>query len=82
MKGDPTSAAAPGLNLAVIFHEVERRQGLHDVIASRQNPEEAQRQASELMRLLDGFLLLRKDSKKQHDARKLPDAGRFSASRF
>ena len=85
MKETLLSAGMSGLNLAVIFHEVERGvRALHDVIASRQNPEEALRQASELMRLLDGFSsLLRKDSKKQHDARKLLDAGRrFSASRF
>ena len=79
------SAGMSGLNLAVIFHEVERGvRALHRVIASGKNPAEAERQASELMHLLEGFsALLRRDSKKQHDARKLLDAGRrFSVPRL
>jgi signal transduction histidine kinase len=79
------SAGMSGLNLAVIFHEVERGvRALHQVIADRQNPAEAERQARDLMHLLDGFaVLLRRDSKKKHSARKLLDAARrFNVLRF
>ena len=73
------------MNLAVIFHEVERGvRALHQVIADGKNPAEAERQASNLMHLLDGFsTLLRRDSRKKHTARKLIDAGRrFSILRL
>ena len=79
------SAGMSGLNLAVIFHEVERGvRALHQVIADGKNPAEAERQASDLMHLLDGFsTLLRRDSRKKHTARKLIDAGRrFSSLRL
>ena len=72
------SAGMSGLNLAVIFHEVERGvRALHQVIVDGKNPSEAERQASDLMHLLDGFsTLLRRDSKTKHTARKLIEAGR------
>jgi signal transduction histidine kinase len=73
------SAGMSGLNLAVIFHEVERGvRALHQVITEGANPAGAAEQAGELMRLLDGFsTLLRRDSKAKHTARKLIDAARL-----
>jgi signal transduction histidine kinase len=79
------SAGMSGLNLAVIFHEVERGvRALHEVIADGKNPEEAERQAKDLMHLLDGFsTLLRRDSRLKHSARKLIEAARrFSVLRL
>ena len=72
------SAGMSGLNLAVIFHEVERGvRVLHQVISDGGDMENAARQAQDLMRLLDGFsALLRRDSKRHHDARKLIEAAR------
>ena len=72
------SAGMSGLNLAVVFHEVERGvRALHQVIAEGEDMESAARQARDLMRLLDGFsTLLRRDSKKQHSGRKLVKAAR------
>lgn len=72
------SAGMSGLNLAVIFHEVERGvRALHQVITDGADAENAARQAQDLMHLLDGFAtLLRRDSKQQHSARKLVDAAR------
>ena len=72
------SAGMSGLNLAVIFHEVERGiRALHQVITEGADMEEAARQARDLMHLLDGFaVLLRRDSKKLHDAGKLVRAAR------
>lgn len=73
------SAGMSGLNLAVIFHEVERGvRALHQVITDGTDPTSAAEQARELMRLLDGFsTLLRRDSKAKHTARKLIDAARL-----
>ena len=72
------SAGMSGLNLAVVFHEVERGvRALHQVIVEGADPKSAARQARDLMHLLDGFAtLLRRDSKQQHSARKLIDAAR------
>jgi hypothetical protein len=72
------SAGMSGLNLAVVFHEVERGvRALHQVIVDGTNPEAAALQARELMHLLDGFsTLLRRDSRAKHSARKLVDAAR------
>ena len=72
------SAGMSGLNLAVVFHEVERGvKALHRVITEGTDIEEAAQQARDLMRLLDGFaVLLRRDSKKLHDGRKLVKAAR------
>ena len=79
------TAGMSGLNLAVVFHEVERGvRALHQVISEGADLETAATQARDLMRLLDGFAaLLRRDSKKQHSARRLLDAARrFNMLRF
>ena len=79
------AAGMSGLNLAVVFHEVERGvRALHQVISEGTDMEGAARQAQELMRLLDGFAtLLRRDSKQQHGGRKLVHAARqFNLLRF
>ena len=79
------AAGMSGLNLAVIFHEVERGvHALHQVIVEGRDMEGAALQAQELMRMLDGFaILLRRDSKRQHSARKLVLAARqFNLLRF
>ena len=72
------AAGLSGLNLAVVFHEVERGvRMLHRAISDSADIKNAARQARDLERLLDGFsALLRKDSKKRHSARKLIDASR------
>ncbi len=79
------TAGMSGLNLAVVFHEVERGvRALHQVISEGADLENAALQARDLMRLLDGFAtLLRRDSKQQHSGRKLLDAARrFNMLRF
>lgn len=79
------SAGMSGLNLAVVFHEVERGvRALHQVISEGTDIESAARQAKELMHLLDGFAtLLRRDSKQQHSGKKLANAARqFNILRF
>ena len=67
------SAGMSGLNLAVVFHEVERGvRTIHQVITEGADINEAARQTQELMRILDGFsALLRRDSKKLHKASRL-----------
>lgn len=79
------SAGMSGLNLAVVFHEVERGvRVLHQAIVESKDLESAARQARELMRVLDGFsTLLRRDSKRWHSARALVGRARqFNLSRF
>lgn len=79
------SAGMSGLNLAVVFHEVERGvRALHQVISEGADMENAARQARDLMGLLDGFAtLLRRDSRQQHSARKLVNAARrYNVLRF
>ena len=79
------SAGMSGLNLAVVFHEVERGvRALHQVISEGADMESAARQARDLMGLLDGFAtLLRRDSRQQHSARKLVNAARrYNVLRF
>ena len=79
------AAGMSGLNLAVIFHEVERGvRALHQVIVEGKDLAGAARQAQELMRVLDGFsTLLRRDSTRRHTARKLVAAAhRFNLLRF
>lgn len=67
------AAGMSGLNLAVVFHEVERGvRVLHQAIVEGRDLEAAAAQAQELMRILDGFAtLLRRDSKKVHTAQHL-----------
>ena len=79
------SAGMSGLNLAVVFHEVERGvRALHQVISEGADMDSAASHARDLMHLLDGFsTLLRRDSKQQHTGRKLVEAARrFSMLRF
>ena len=79
------AAGMSGLNLAVVFHEVERGvRALHQVIVEGRDLEGAARQAQELMRILDGFsTLLRRDRNRLHSARKLVEAARqFNLLRF
>ena len=79
------TAGMSGLNLAVIFHEVERGvRALHQVIVDGKDLTGAARQARELMRVLDGFSsLLRRDSKRQHNVRKLVQTAlQFNLLRF
>ena len=79
------SAGMSGLNLAVVFHEVERGvRALHQVITEGVDRKGAARQARDLMHLLDGFaVLLRRDSKKLHNASRLVRVARQnSALRF
>ena len=79
------TAGMSGLNLAVVFHEVERGvRALHQVISEGEDVESAAMQARDLMRLLDGFAtLLRRDSKRQHSGKQLLDAARqFNMLRF
>ncbi len=72
------AAGMSGLNLAVVFHEVDRGvRVLHRVIAEGKDVEGAVRQAEELMRVLGGFsTLLRRDSKRRHRASRLVSAAR------
>ena len=67
------AAGMSGLNLAVIFHEVDRGvRILHRVIVEGVDPEGAARQAQELVRLLEGFSsLLKRGSKRPRSAREL-----------
>lgn len=78
-------AGMSGLNLAVVFHEVERGvRALHGAIVEEYDPKQTAQQASDLMKLLDGFTtLLRKDTRASHSALQLVDAARrFNVLRF
>ena len=72
------TAGMSGLNLAVVFHEVERGvRVLHDVIVDGRDIEGAAEQARQLMHVLDGFsTLLRRDPKRRHRMLKLLDAAK------
>lgn len=79
------TAGMSGLNLAIVFHEVERGvRALHQAISEGADMERAARQARDLMGLLDGFsTLLRRDSKKRHSVGKLLKAAQtFNVLRF
>ena len=85
MRDTLLTAGMFGINIAVVFHEVERGvRTLHQVIVKGENLDEAARQAEGLMRVLDGFsALLRRDSKRLHSVRELVDAAwRFNMLRF
>ena len=78
-------AGMSGLNLAVVFHEVERGvEVLHDVIVHGRDIEGAAEQARQLMHVLGGFsTVLRRDPKRRHRIRKLLDAAQqFSVLRL
>lgn len=79
------AAGMSGLNLAVVFHEVERGvRALHQVILDGRDLKSANEQARELVRVLDGFTtLLRRDRKNRHSANRLAEAVRkFNILRF
>ena len=79
------TAGMSGLNLAVVFHEVEHGiRALRRVIVEGRDLEEAARQAEELTQVLDGFAtLLRHDTKRRHSARHIvASARRFNLLRF
>lgn len=79
------SAATSGLNLAVIFHEVERSlRALQKVTSAGVDWDEAARLAKHSVNLLDGFgLVLRRQAKQEHTARKLIEASlRYNSTRF
>ena len=79
------SAAMSGLNLSVIFHEVERNvMQLHNVVSEGSNQDSAARLAKHLVGLLDGFgSLLRRHTKREHTARRLIEVAlQYSSMRF
>ena len=79
------AAGMSGLNLAVVFHEVERGvRVLHREITEGTDMQAAARQAEELTRVLDGFsTLLRRDSRQRHRASELVrSAQQFNLLRF
>lgn len=67
------AAGMSGLNLAVVFHEVERGvRALHQAISQGADMRSVVRQARDHVQLLDGFAaLLRRDNKQHHSGRKL-----------
>ena len=85
MQSTLLTAGMSGLNLAVVFHEVERAiRALHTAIVDGSEPSTVELQARDLMRLMEGFsTLLRRDSKRKHTARALLEAARrFSILRI
>ena len=68
-----TKAGMSGLNLAMVFHEVERGvRGLHSQLVAGVKRSTLIRQALHLTKLLDGFSgLLRKSRRKNHSLRKV-----------
>ena len=68
-----TKAGMSGLNLAMVFHEVERGvRGLHSQIVSGVDRDTLARQTGHLTELLDGFTgLLRKGRRSGHSLRKV-----------
>lgn len=79
------SAGLSGLNLAVVFHEVERGvRTLYEAAARGAEPAGLVSQAKDLAQTLDGFsALLRKNTKDRHSARKLVEAAlRISSLRL
>ncbi|WP_225578688.1 ATP-binding protein [Novacetimonas hansenii] len=66
-------AGLSGMNLAVVFHEIEQGvRVLYDAIESGGKPDAIQTQAKELVRILDGFSeLLRKGDRKPHSLKNL-----------
>ena len=75
------SAGMSGLNLAVVFHEIERGvRELYNIISKKMSTEAAVRHARDLMHVLDGFsALLRKDSRKTHTGSRLINAAQRNA---
>lgn len=71
-------SSVSGLNLAVVFHEVERGvRVLHTAAKEGGKAEILERQARDLVHMLDGFsVLLRRDNQKSHGAYELIDRAR------
>ena len=67
------SAGMSGMNLAVVFHEVERGvRSLHQALVAGVDINDVERQAKSLAETLDGFsLLLRRNSQEIHSARRI-----------
>ena len=79
------SAGLSGINLAVIFHEVERGvRTIHRALMSGSNTNDLVEHAKNLAQTLDGFSpLLRRNTKSKHNARKLIEAVlQFNRSRL
>lgn len=79
------AAGMSGLNLAVVFHEVEHGvHALRNVIVKGRDLAGAERQTQDLIGVLDGFdTLLRRDSMKLHAAHRLVTLGQqFNLLRF
>ena len=66
-------AGLSGMNLAVVFHEIEQGvRVLHDAIEGGGNKDSIQTQAKELVRILDGFTeLLRKGDRRSNSLKNL-----------
>jgi len=79
------NAGVAGINLAVIFHEVERGvEELNKEIKKETNYADLKKQANHLAKLLEGFTpLLRRSEQKKFTAKKLMKrAMKFSENRF
>ena len=79
------SAGLSGLNLAVVFHEVERGvRTLHEALVRGTEPNALVGQARDLAQTLDGFsALLRRNTIDRHSGRKLVEAAlRISSLRL
>ncbi len=76
---------SPGINLAVVFHEVERGvRTLHQAIKGGELTAILEEQSRNLMLLLDGFAtVLRRDERSIHKASTVIDQARkFNSLRF
>jgi len=85
MRDTLLQAGMSGMNLAIVFHEVERGvRMLYEGLRRGTPPDQLLAQADELTKLLDGFAsLLRSDSNKANSATALLRRARnLSASRF
>lgn len=85
MESTLLSAGMSGLNLAVVFHEVERGvQTLHQAVIQNADRSSLEEQTRNLSETLSSFAaLLRKDSRKRHSARELVTAAcRINKLRF
>lgn len=75
MKESLLRPAVSSLNIALVFHEMER--GVRELlraVKNRENPDQLERQAGDMAQLLDDFSkLLRQDEKKRHHIGKVVD---------
>ncbi len=78
MKENLLRPAGAGLNLSLVFHEVER--GVRELLKSvrnREKPEHLERQARDMAQLLDNFSsILRRNASKKHPIASLVDRSR------